>query len=243
MVEELMLAVSDFAPCTGSSDEWRWTATTDGLFTTKSAYDLLAVIKGEQQIQPLELAKVWEAPTPHKAKVTAWRCLRNRLATCDNLLRRNIQLGIEERWCNACVSCEETAEHLFLHCPKAEAVGDQIQQWLNIKTAKPRGILQHFISFISERKGKKGRRLLLALWVGTIGMLWKSINESRFQSKISKSFEMFKNTLWSWSLNAQPSLHSIPDIFDFWAANEGFLLIAASIAQIFHFSNRDVSSP
>ncbi|XP_057786089.1 uncharacterized protein LOC131003580 [Salvia miltiorrhiza] len=191
MVEELMKIVADFVPCTGTIDGWRWTATTDGLFTTKSAYDLLAVTKGEQQFQPLELAKVWDAPTPHKAKVIAWRCLRNRLATCDNLLRRNIQIDIEERWCNACVSCEETAEHLFLHCPKAEAVWNQIQQWLNIKTARPRGILQHFISFISEGKGKKSRRLLLALWVGTIWWLWKTETKADFRIRSGILIEWF----------------------------------------------------
>ncbi|XP_057806191.1 uncharacterized protein LOC131021118 [Salvia miltiorrhiza] len=173
-VEELLLVVSDFAPCTGLTEGWRWKATPDGFFTTKSAYDLLAATREEQQVQPLEMAKVWKAPTPHKAKVTAWRCLRNRLATCDNLRRINIQIGVEERWCNACVSSEETTEHLFLHCPKAAAVWDQIYQWLDIKTANPRSILQHFISFIAAGKRKKDRRLLKALWMGTVWLFWES---------------------------------------------------------------------
>ncbi|XP_057779420.1 uncharacterized protein LOC130997999 [Salvia miltiorrhiza] len=148
------------------------------------------------------MAKVWEAPTPHKAKVTAWRCLRNRLATCENLRRRNVQIGVEERWCNACISSEETTEHLFLHCPKAAAVWDQIFQWLDIKTANPRGILQHFISFISAGKRKKERRLLKALWVGTVWLLWESRNESRFQGKvwdIDRLVLQIKGRLWSWN--------------------------------------------
>ncbi|XP_057790861.1 uncharacterized protein LOC131007971 [Salvia miltiorrhiza] len=66
-VDELLSVVADFAPCTGSTDGWRWKATPEGFFTTKSAYDLLAATREEQQVQPLEMVKVWEAPTPHKA--------------------------------------------------------------------------------------------------------------------------------------------------------------------------------
>ncbi|XP_057770722.1 uncharacterized protein LOC130990509 [Salvia miltiorrhiza] len=120
MVENLFSVIAASVPCLGKKDGWRWKPAKDGAFSTKSAYETIKMAKGEPDAgYNKALAKVWEAPNPHKARVTAWRSLRNRLATCDNLLKMNVPIEIEERWCNACVAYEETVEHIFLHCPES----------------------------------------------------------------------------------------------------------------------------
>ncbi|XP_057793138.1 uncharacterized protein LOC131009746 [Salvia miltiorrhiza] len=144
--------------------------------------------------------KIWNAPAPYKARVTAWRCLRNRLATCDNLIKRKVALQVEDSWCNSCVAHEETAAHLFLHCPKAGQVWDLIQQWIGQRTARPQGILQHFSIFVHGGKGKSSRKFLKALWICTIWLIWKNRNVSRFEGKVWDAQHMaleIKGRMWS----------------------------------------------
>ncbi|XP_057803730.1 uncharacterized protein LOC131019067 [Salvia miltiorrhiza] len=125
LVNDLIVIISDGFSCSGNSDEWRWKATKNGKFTTKSAYQIIAASRGETQSNQLShdvLAKVWEAPAPHKVKVTAWRCLRNRVATCYNLFKRHVDLSVEEAWCNSCILREATTDHLFLTCAKIDLI-------------------------------------------------------------------------------------------------------------------------
>ncbi|XP_057806219.1 uncharacterized protein LOC131021145 [Salvia miltiorrhiza] len=203
MWEALRILISQVIPCAGKEDVWSWKSGKDDVFSTKAAYDIIAASNyGLPPVEEVEAAKVWKARAPHKATVSAWRALINRLSTCDNLLRRNVYLGVEERWCNSCVMQDETAEHIFLHCPKVEMVWNQIHQWIDVKTAKPKGILQHFKSFVLGVRRKEGRKLLLALWVGIIWLIWMYRNESRFEGRVWDANQLvleMKGRLWSWN--------------------------------------------
>ncbi|XP_057791320.1 uncharacterized protein LOC131008461 [Salvia miltiorrhiza] len=219
---QLTEVISDVVPCLGKKNGWRWKAAKDVTFSTSSAYETIAKEKREEVASSAaELAKVWNAPTIHKARVTAWRSLRNRLATCDNLLKRKIQIADDERWCNACAMAEDSVEHVLLHCPKTEQVWNNLQQWINIKTAKPKGLSQHFLSFIYSSKGKRCRKFLKTLWIGTIWILWRCRNESRFQGKvweIQKVSQEIKGRMWSWNSIFHIVDTSIP--FPLWCSKD-----------------------
>ncbi|XP_057794578.1 uncharacterized protein LOC131010891 [Salvia miltiorrhiza] len=164
MWEELRTFFSHITPCAGKEDDWQWKPGKDAAFSTKTGYDTIAASKNGQLT---------------KRVATQLKFGRLRLP-----IRRNVAIGPEERWCNSCVMQEETAEHIFLNCPKVEMVWDGIFQWLDIKTAKPKGITQHFKSFVFGARRKKGRKLLLALWVGIVWLIWKYRNESRFEGRV-----------------------------------------------------------
>ncbi|XP_057785479.1 uncharacterized protein LOC131003029 [Salvia miltiorrhiza] len=94
-----------------SKDRWRWNANKVGSYTTKSAYAVIAEKESEDSPNVSSkdvLAKIWKVATPYKVRVTAWRCLKNRLATCDNLLKRNMKLNVEET-----CSAEDHGDALF----------------------------------------------------------------------------------------------------------------------------------
>ncbi|XP_057810311.1 uncharacterized protein LOC131024792 [Salvia miltiorrhiza] len=173
-IESLSEYLSVFVPCAGKKDKWTWKATKDGEFSTKSAYQIIATTITEEPTTntPVDLlATVWKSPIPHKAKVHAWRCLRNRLATCDNLIKRNVAVNVEESWCNGCVASEETANHLFLHCHKVQQVWDEIQKWIGISSARPMKLEQHYNWFIHLGKGKKSGNMLKAVWICTVPLV------------------------------------------------------------------------
>ncbi|XP_057779431.1 uncharacterized protein LOC130998010 [Salvia miltiorrhiza] len=207
-----------------SKDTWKWKATKDGEFTTKSAYSILEASNTESHSPQLHieaLSNVWDVPAPHKARVTAWRCLRNRLATCDNLVKRQVVLDTVERRCNACFSSEETADHLFLFCPKAVMVWDSIQRWLGVQTVRPGNVAQHFTSFFHLGREKKSKKVLKALWIGTVWLLWKKRNESRFDGEVwevSCLVLEVKGRLWSWIKIF--NLHVVEVDFGVWCSHD-----------------------
>ncbi|XP_057793171.1 uncharacterized protein LOC131009780 [Salvia miltiorrhiza] len=204
MANALTVFISECVPNAGKKDEWRWKRSKDGRFSTKSAFETFMESRNVPPSDPESntlLAKVWDAPTPHKVQVTAWRCLRNRLATCDNLVKRKVGLEEGEEWCNGCIWRTETADHLFLLCPKAQQVWDALERWMVYSSASPSTITQHFTLFINRGRGKRTENLLKALWMCTIWLLWKRRNESRFEGKVWEVQNLIaeiKGRVWSW---------------------------------------------
>ncbi|XP_057792983.1 uncharacterized protein LOC131009585 [Salvia miltiorrhiza] len=145
------------------------------------------------------IAKVWDTPAPQKARVTAWRILRNRLPICDNLRKRNIPMVDEEIMCNMCFHQIETTNHLFLLCPKTGVVWDEIQRWLGVSAARPHCAVSHLDFFAHLGRGKKSQKFLTALWICIIWLLWKRRNESRFEGKAWD----IKNTIYDWGCESK----------------------------------------
>ncbi|XP_057803416.1 uncharacterized protein LOC131018725 [Salvia miltiorrhiza] len=117
----LVTFISDFTLCAGTEDCWMWTAAKDGKYTTKSAYLAIKAARSSTQSAASNneaLSMIWDTPAIHKAKVVAWRILRSRLPSCDNLKKRNVPMTVEELGCSACFQCLETIEHVFLNYPK-----------------------------------------------------------------------------------------------------------------------------
>ncbi|XP_057779662.1 uncharacterized protein LOC130998247 [Salvia miltiorrhiza] len=147
------------------------------------------------------LAKIWDAPAPHKAKVCAWRILRSRLPTCDNLWKRKVKLNEEEMMCNACFHSPESIDHVFLACPKTGLVWDEVQKWLGSSSVRPRHISSHFEMFTKLGRGKNCDKFLEAMWMCITWVLWKQRNASRFDGKawnIKGTLMEIKARSWSW---------------------------------------------
>ncbi|XP_057774943.1 uncharacterized protein LOC130993923 [Salvia miltiorrhiza] len=187
----------------GKEDAWIWKASKNGDFSTKSAYATTKAAKPQNnslKTSPETLKNVWETPATHKVKVMTWRLVRNRLPTCENLRKMNIQIDEVEAWCNACCSNLETCNHLFIECPKADAVWSRIQQWVGVSGPRPKDIVGHLETFANLGQ-KKHKKLLTTAWMCTVWLLWKNRNESRFDGKqwdIQSLCREVKVRLWCW---------------------------------------------
>ncbi|XP_057793038.1 uncharacterized protein LOC131009642 [Salvia miltiorrhiza] len=201
----LLSVISDVCPSAGIDDQWIWCGTKDGSFSTKTAYMAIKASRNATApavINEKELAMVWDTPAIHKARVNAWRILKNRMPTCDNLGKRSVPLTTEEMTCNACFHSPESANHTFLSCPKSERVWDEVQRWMGITSARPRLIASHFVTFIHMGRGKRIEKLLKAIWMCTNWILWKRRNESRFEGRpwtIDSVISEIKARIWSWN--------------------------------------------
>ncbi|XP_057806233.1 uncharacterized protein LOC131021160 [Salvia miltiorrhiza] len=149
-VNELFKVIALVNPVVGSRDRWSWSASSDSIYSTRSAYEAIKEAEHEMQREidsKKILPKAWKIPAPHKAKVTAWRILQDRLPSCDNLRKRNILLSIEELHCNACFFQVESTNHLLLHCPKSVQVWDEIHKWLGVSFVRLQDVVSHFVAF------------------------------------------------------------------------------------------------
>ncbi|XP_057785842.1 uncharacterized protein LOC131003338 [Salvia miltiorrhiza] len=213
----------------GDADDWSWTAAKDGFYSTRSAYEVIYKTRQERPASEAIndiLSKVWKSPVPHKVRVTAWRTLRDRLPTCDNLRRRNILVDEVDLGC-ACFHNEETINHFLLHCPKTEKVWDDILRWLGMCFVRPPNVVSHFLSFTNLGNRKRSRKFLLALWCCVNWVVWRCRNVSRFENKgwdIHKVVSEIKVRMWSWG--------KIFDFLDLDSNLEGWLADASSLVTL-----------
>ncbi|KAL5123966.1 Craniofacial development protein 2 [Glycine soja] len=108
-------------------DTWVWRADTNGIFSTKSAYQ---VLKDEQhsEVQHLAFHQLWDIKIPPRALSFAWRLLWDKLPTKDNLARRQIQTDSDI--CPFCHSKPESASHLFFTCDKIQPLWWEFLSWV-----------------------------------------------------------------------------------------------------------------
>ncbi|XP_057791348.1 uncharacterized protein LOC131008491 [Salvia miltiorrhiza] len=201
-VQRLVNIIKHVRICEGKADKWRWKASKDDSFTVKSAYKTISAADGRNSIRgsDLELAIIWKAPAPPKVITTAWKALRGRMATCENLLKRKVNIQHQEALCVFCKATIETADHLFLSCDKVYQLWSEVVAWLGKQTVLPCKVKNHFNAFINLGC-KKEKRFLLSVWSGVIWSIWKVRNECKFQLGEWNSYKMIvelKSRLWSW---------------------------------------------
>ncbi|GAU14474.1 hypothetical protein TSUD_250140 [Trifolium subterraneum] len=86
LVEECRALLSDVVLQDDATDYWMWRPDSGDGYSVRGAYDLLTSTGGQTEAATTNL--IWHVPL--KVSVVAWRLLRNRLPTKDNLVRRHI---------------------------------------------------------------------------------------------------------------------------------------------------------
>jgi hypothetical protein len=107
---------------------WKWTP--DGIYSTRSAYRIQ--FRGSHPTFQHDL--IWKAHAENKCKVHAWILMHSKILMADNLQKR--------RWPHQehCVLCNgplETGVHLYLLCPFARDVWDQVMSQENFRLHLP----------------------------------------------------------------------------------------------------------
>lgn len=75
---------------------------------------------------------IWKTKIPSKVLVFDWRCLKDRLATKEQLFKRGVISSNNDRACVLCSSANEMHEHLLLSCPYSKSIWDKVLVWLGI---------------------------------------------------------------------------------------------------------------
>ncbi|GAU39054.1 hypothetical protein TSUD_396590 [Trifolium subterraneum] len=108
---------------------WVWRPDLSGGYSVQGTYDLLTSMGGQAMAATTDL--IWHKLVPLKVSVAAWRLLRNRLPTKDNLVRRHI-ISQGAHLCVDGCGAPETAKHLFLSCPVFAPLWGLVRNWIGI---------------------------------------------------------------------------------------------------------------
>jgi len=164
-------------PETQDSISWKWT--TDGTYTSSSAYraQFLGSYRGHKT------SLIWSAKAENKCKLFAWVLIQNKLLTADNLARRGWP---HQPSCSLCNGPMESGLHMCLSCPFAQEVWIQVLAWENLTL--PQQIDPTSFSSIEEWWGetealfpKDRRRMYNGVVIYTLWNIWKERNRKIFE--------------------------------------------------------------
>ncbi|XP_057803688.1 uncharacterized protein LOC131019017 [Salvia miltiorrhiza] len=200
---DLLNLLNNFSLKVGLEDGWIWKRSTNGVYTVKSAYIAIREATGmsDSQTTKKEFASIWKAAAPHKARSTAWRIFKGRLATWDNLHKRQIQVPTAASLCPLCKSHPEDLKHLLFSCSFSMNIWKSILDWLGFQAVLQQSPIEHFLAFTNIGK-KEMANFLSSVWICTTWCIWKMRNEFVFnqgKGDIEKMVAEIKSRLWSWS--------------------------------------------
>jgi len=107
---------------------------------------------------------IWHKNVLLKVSLFAWRLLRNRLSTKDNLFKRHAISHASKLCVTGCGSME-SAHHLFLDCSFFCSLWHLMRSWLGLCSVDPNGISDHLVQFGHLAGASKSRRsVVLTIW-------------------------------------------------------------------------------
>lgn len=129
-LQQLLRSVS---LCGEDGDEWQWLADPFIMFTVKLAYTHLQHQVGSpspNNLGQLVFKSFWKCKDPMKVLDFYWRLLLGRLPTRQQLLHKNIIVGVQGTTYVFCFSQVEYENHVFFSCNFSYQVWCLIYFWL-----------------------------------------------------------------------------------------------------------------
>lgn len=99
---------------------WKWTP--NGLYSSKSAYDIQFL----GSYCTFNARAIWKAKTEGKHRFFAWLLVQEKIQTADNMMLKGIHCN---PICSLCDQELESASHLCLHGCFAQQVWSLVQTW------------------------------------------------------------------------------------------------------------------
>lgn len=106
-------------------DEWTWIHSKNGLFTVRSAYNMLVMEEKRSRAshffsqKPFSWKKLWKAGVYPKIRMFAWRVMHKGLAMRVELQNRGMSL---DTTCPMRGEVQETLNHVVMTCPEVRRV-------------------------------------------------------------------------------------------------------------------------
>jgi hypothetical protein len=166
---------------TAVNDRWILQLHASTKYNISSAYNFLTW--RDQPLNNDHTSIIWLKEVPLKVNIFAWRLLRNRLPTTDNLIKRKV-LQLNSTSCSGGCGSQEDIDHLFLTCEFYGKIWYEIYNWLGLFSVKPAHIHNHIIQFPSLGGFSKHTcSTFYLIWLSTVWIVWRDRNARVFQHK------------------------------------------------------------
>jgi len=160
LLEECRLLLNNFVLQTDVTDRWQWLPDIAGGYTVRGAYQILTTQVAPLRDETRDL--VWHKQVPLKVSILAWRLLRDRLPTKQNLLRRGIIQSADTHYVAGCGN-NESLLYMFIHYDIFGALWQHVRSWLGISGVDPYNIHAHFIQFTNAIGTSRSRHSFMQL--------------------------------------------------------------------------------
>ena len=155
MVEECRVLLLTVSLWESVANRWLWLPDQDGGYSVRGVYDMLTSQEQPQLHSNMEL--IWHKQVPLKVSILAWRLLRDRLPTKNNLANHGV-IPLEARLCLTGCGHVEDVNHLFLSCPTFGALWPLVRAWLEVVGVDSQTTSDHFLQFINYAGCSRLRR-------------------------------------------------------------------------------------
>jgi len=198
MIGECRRLLDNFVLQTEVVDRWQWLHDVAGGYTVQGAYYILT--SPTHHIGDDRGDLVWHKHIPLKVSILAWRFVRDRLPTKNNLLRRRIlqQTAIQ---CVTGCGDEETAPHVFFHCNIFCTLWQHMRHWLGVSGVDPYNAHDHFLQFTNVLGSSRTRTSFMQLlWLLGVWVIWNERNHRLFNNGQNSMLDLLEkikcNSLW-----------------------------------------------
>ncbi|KAL8489405.1 hypothetical protein ACS0TY_025347 [Phlomoides rotata] len=111
----------------------------------------------------------------------AWRLLKNRLATKNNLERIGVNFNGNMNLCVFYNSRMKNAVHLFFECESAFYLWSSMYDWLGVKLITHNNPASHFLHHTDLLEGDDKAKFCTIIWIVIVWSMWNFKNEIIFQ--------------------------------------------------------------
>ncbi|XP_058758618.1 uncharacterized protein LOC131631863 [Vicia villosa] len=125
----------------------------------------------------------------------------DRLATRDQLMKRNIIANIDMSLCVFGYGFAENSNHLFLNYAFLARVWKKIMEWLGIDVPLGTGFCDHFLQVMNALRKSCSLRRAAGIWMATCWCIWKQRNDIIFNNVVGDVDEIVhsvKMFTWWW---------------------------------------------
>ncbi|KAL3629987.1 hypothetical protein CASFOL_026299 [Castilleja foliolosa] len=123
-------SIRDVKPFTSGDDVWKWTPSSTGQFTVKSAYKVIREMNVKISSSRPWLSPIWVKGDPLKVTTFSWKLVQDRIPTISNLIKRGAFNPNFDKRCKFCGADEENSKHLFFECTWARKIWDNVYMWV-----------------------------------------------------------------------------------------------------------------
>ena len=156
-------------------DRWIWHLHASSSYNVTSAYNHM-LTSTSNNLEVTHITEIWNKEVPLKTSLFAWRLLRDRLQTTDNLIKRHI-LHPNAQLCVGRCSTIEDARHLFLSGNFFGKLWYGISHWLGYDIVFPENVSDHLYQFGTFSGFSNSTHLALNLiWLSCVWLIWLERN-------------------------------------------------------------------
>ncbi|CAN0891450.1 Putative ribonuclease H protein At1g65750 [Linum grandiflorum] len=170
-----------------------WPLETSSIFSVRSMRNMIHSEKFSG-ISGFPMDIIWEKSAPTKVQGFCWMVFYGKIATLDNLQRRGMQLANR---CVMCGICNETVEHLLIHCTFSAKVWTKLSSAISLFGPHQWEICDFIQAWEGMRCDSRFNDAMKVLMHATFWCLWLERNDRIFNDKVKSSQQVFHKIVWS----------------------------------------------